>query len=366
MSFTFRPAIREQTHLLIAISGPSGAGKTLSALKVARGLVGGDDKKIAAVDTEGGRALHYAPGRGESASSTKFLFHWGELTAPFTPERYEEAIKAGAELVGPGGVVVVDSASHEWEGEGGLQDIHQEELIRITNNEPRRFEAMTAPAWRTPKIRHKRFINHLIQLRVHLVFCLRAEEKIKFVKQQMEENGRKYEKTQIVNAGWLPICEKRFMYEMTCSMMVLPDNPGKPVPIKIQDQHRHAFPEDQFISERSGELMRLWALGNAERLNEVEEEKPSQAPRQESFIPENDTAPRRERFMINKGRTSVPCETIDKWRERMVLTIDTLSDTSTEAFLNLNTSYLNQYEPAWPEEVQIVRQRFLAKIGKDR
>ena len=51
MTFQFRPARREQAPLLIGVAGPSGSGKTASALKLARGIVGGDEG-IYLVDTE--------------------------------------------------------------------------------------------------------------------------------------------------------------------------------------------------------------------------------------------------------------------------------------------------------------------------
>jgi hypothetical protein len=58
MSFEFAPAKREQVSLLIALAGASGSGKTFSALRLARGM--SPDGKIAFIDTEARRGLHYA------------------------------------------------------------------------------------------------------------------------------------------------------------------------------------------------------------------------------------------------------------------------------------------------------------------
>lgn len=110
MSFTFRPAVREQTSLLLALAGASGSGKTYSAMLFARGLAG-PDGRIAVIDTEAGRALHYAD---------QFRFDHADLAPPFTPARYQEAIVA-AEDAGYG-VIVIDSMSHEYAGEGGIQE----------------------------------------------------------------------------------------------------------------------------------------------------------------------------------------------------------------------------------------------------
>ena len=106
MTFQFRPARREQAPLLIGVAGPSGAGKTASALKLARGIVGGDEG-IYLVDTEASRAKHYACAEGEEPAPFRFKFSHCDLTAPFSPDRYLEAITAA---VSSGArVVIVDS-----------------------------------------------------------------------------------------------------------------------------------------------------------------------------------------------------------------------------------------------------------------
>jgi hypothetical protein len=99
----------------------------------------------------------------------------------------------------------------------------------------------------------------LLQIRSHIVFCLRAEEKIRYVKAYNEE--RKREETKIVNAGWVPICEKNFMYELTASFLLSPDHPGVPQPIKLQAQHAPMIDTTQPLTERAGELLARWAGG---------------------------------------------------------------------------------------------------------
>ena len=64
--------------------------------------------------------------------------------------------------------------------------------------------------------------------------------------------------------GWMPICEKRFMYEMTVSFTLTPDRPGVPrldLPHKLQEQHRPFFPDGQPIGEQAGAALRAWANG---------------------------------------------------------------------------------------------------------
>lgn len=238
MTFHFRKGIREQTSTLIALAGPSGCGKTYSALRLATGLAGGG--KIAVIDTEAGRALHYAD---------KFAFDHGDLHPPFRPSAYLDAILA-AEKAGYA-VVVIDSMSHEYEGEGGILEWADE--IAATVKSPGN--------WKLPKTAHKKMVNRLLQMRCHLIFCLRAEEKIKIEKHP--DTG----KTVVVPLGWMPICEKRFMYEMTTSFTLTADKPGEPqygLPHKCQDQHRAIFPEGQPIGEKAGELLAAWARGGVQ------------------------------------------------------------------------------------------------------
>lgn len=249
MSFHFRKAHRQNVPMIIGIAGPSGGGKTRSAMRLATGLAG--DQPFAVIDTEAGRALHYAD---------DFNFDHGDLEPPFEPNRYLEAIQAADQAGYP--VIVVDSASHEHAGDGGLLDMHEAELQRMAGNDFKKRDRVKMAAWIKPKQDHKRFMSKLLQLRAHLILCFRAEEKVEIVK----NNG----KTEIVPKksasgfeGWLPVCEKTLPYELTASMLVLPNAPGVPQPIKLQEQHRPFFPDGKPITEGAGRKLGEWAKGGA-------------------------------------------------------------------------------------------------------
>ena len=108
-----RKAERKQSKLRIGMSSPSGAGKTYSALLLAKGLVGSWEK-VGLIDTETGRGDFYSDLGGYMIAT---------LQAPFTPERYIEYIDA---MIGAGvEVLIIDSISHEWEGKGGLLEINE-------------------------------------------------------------------------------------------------------------------------------------------------------------------------------------------------------------------------------------------------
>ncbi len=295
MAFTFSPAVRDRVGLLISVSGGTGSGKSLSGLKIARGLAakpGEDltdpdtlakvDARIGAIDTEAGRLKHYAPAPGEKPGPFTFNFMHGDMKAPFSPAAYSEGIaeidKLGFE------VALVDSGSHLWAGEGGVQDMqetalaeaveraktaHQRENRSYPFDEDKTRERLSMACWKGPKMEHKKFISRLLQSRCHIILCLRAEEKL--LMETVEEegsSGRKFKKTIItpakdrpINERWQPICEKKLPFEFTVSLLLTADRPGYPIPLKLEEQHKAAVPLDRPISEQTGVLLAAWARG---------------------------------------------------------------------------------------------------------
>jgi hypothetical protein len=94
----FQKATKTQARLRLALSGPSGAGKTYSALAIAQNL----GKTIAVIDTEHGSASKYAD---------RFDFDVCNLEE-FHPGKYMELIKAAGQAEYD--VIVIDSLSHAW------------------------------------------------------------------------------------------------------------------------------------------------------------------------------------------------------------------------------------------------------------
>lgn len=241
-TFAFQPAKRESVSLLIGLAGGTGSGKTYSAMQLATGLAGAEP--FAVIDTEAGRAKHYAD---------DFRFDHGELTAPFTPDAYADAIAAADAAGYP--VIVVDSASHEHAGDGGLLDMHDAEFQRMGSR-----EAVKMAAWIAPKAAHKRMVQRLLQVRAHIILCFRAEEKIEIVKVDGKTEVRPKRSLSGLD-GWIPVCEKTLPYELTLSFLLTADAPGLPKPIKLQEQHRALVPLDKPISEATGRLLADWAAG---------------------------------------------------------------------------------------------------------
>src|SRR5258708_209694 len=105
----FQPAVKYGSKARIALFGHSGAGKTLTALHLARTFATETGKRVAVIDTENGSARLYAD---------LVEFDVLELTPPFSPARYIEALHE-AEEAGYG-AIVIDGLSHAWFGPGGV------------------------------------------------------------------------------------------------------------------------------------------------------------------------------------------------------------------------------------------------------
>jgi hypothetical protein len=249
--YVFKKAVREEVGLLIGLIGPSGGGKTYSAMRIASGIVG-KGNRFAVIDTEARRALHYAE---------MFDFDHLEIHAPFRPDTYAKAIKAADDAGYK--AIVVDSASHEWAGEGGILDWQEEELTRMAGDDYKKRDACKMAAWIKPKMSHKQMTQKLLQTKAHLILCFRAEEKVKMEK---DPQG----KMQIVPQGFQPICSKEMPYELTVSFLLLPDKPGIPQPIKLQEQHKAIFPLNRLLDENSGKAVSEWAKGTKNLTPEAE------------------------------------------------------------------------------------------------
>ncbi len=245
MTVTFRPAKRENVPLLIGLAGGTGSGKTFSGMRLAKGLAGG--KRFAVIDTENGRAQHYAD---------MFEFDHATLHAPFRPEAYAAAIEEAAKQ--GYGVIIVDSMSHEWDGDGGMLDWQEEEFQRLGAR-----DAVKMTSWIKPKMAHRKFVTRLLQVPAHVILCFRAAEKVDMVRDDKGKMQVVPKRTLTGLDGWVPITEKSLPYELTLSCLLTADAPGLPKPIKLQEQHRPFLPLDEPVSEQTGEMLGRWAAGGS-------------------------------------------------------------------------------------------------------
>ena len=189
-----REATRKNVKLLIGLAGVSGSGKTYSALQLAYGLTNKISKKVGFLDTENGRGSLYADIFGDN----KFLI--GDMLPPFAPEKYTESIKqfekAGVE------VIVIDSFSHAWEGEGGCKDIADEALK----------QGKKVANWIKAKAEWKKMLNSLLLANCHVIVCMRARPKVRVETVKGELT--------YIDEGLQMITEKNAPFEMTASLML--------------------------------------------------------------------------------------------------------------------------------------------------
>jgi len=155
-------AKRKNAKLKMALQGPSGSGKTYSALLLAYGLCK-DWNKIAVIDSENHSSDLYAD-LGD--------FNVLPLIEPFTPEKYLEAISI-CEMEGME-VIIVDSLSSEWEGTGGILDIHGNMAGNSFTN------------WAKLTPRHNDFVSGIIQSNCHIIGTIRTKQGYVLV----EKNGK--------------------------------------------------------------------------------------------------------------------------------------------------------------------------------
>jgi len=145
-------AQRKRAKIRLSIQGPSGSGKTFSSLLIAKGLVG-DWSKICVIDTE-----------NHSADLYSHLGDYNVLTLgkPFTPEAYIQAI----ELCETSGIkaIIIDSLSHEWEGEGGILDIHSSMVGNSFTN------------WSKVTPRHNALVQRILQSDCHVIATFRTKQ----------------------------------------------------------------------------------------------------------------------------------------------------------------------------------------------
>ena len=241
-----RKATRQKAKLRLGISGPSGSGKTYSALLLASGFAPWD--KVALIDTENGRGDLYA--------------HLGEyniitLGAPFTPERYIEAIRA-CEAAGIE-VIVIDSISHEWEGKGGILEMN--DLIAQT-----KFKGNTWAAWSHTTPRHQAFVQAIIQSSCHIITTVRSKT------ETVNEGGK------IKKLGMKAIQREGFDYELTVNFNL--DRDSHTVMVDKDNTELFEGNDPFVITAKTGKLLKKWCEEGVEPVKEVQEspKTPSTAP----------------------------------------------------------------------------------------
>lgn len=217
----FKKAERKQAKLRLALAGPSGSGKTFSALLMAKGLGG----RIAVIDTEHGSASLYA----DIAD-----FDVLELHAPYSPERYAEAITA-AEQAGYG-VLIIDSYSHEWTGSGGCLESN-EKLAH------QKFKGNTWAAWNETTPRHRKLTDKILTSPLHIICTMRSKT------ETVQGEGKK-----VIKLGMKSEQRDGTDYEFTVVLDITHDGHAA---IASKDRTK-LFDQPEVISEETGRRLLAW------------------------------------------------------------------------------------------------------------
>jgi len=190
---TFKKAEKRAVKLKIALTGPAGSGKTFSALQIATGLGG----KIALIDTENASASLYAD---------QFQFDTMEIDPPYTVQKYNEAIQAAVD--GKYDVVIIDSISHAWAGEGGLLQ-KKESLDSRGGNQYANWAPITKE--------HEALKAKILSSDVHMICTMRSKQEYAL---QEDEKGRK----QVKKLGMAPVQRDGMEYEFTAVLDMAMDH----------------------------------------------------------------------------------------------------------------------------------------------
>jgi len=224
-----KKASRNKIPLKIGVSGPSGSGKTYSSLLIAKGMLGSLDN-VVVLDTENQSANLYA--------------HLGDysvlpLTPPFEPDRFGAAINYILKELPATELIIIDSTSHEWDGEGGCLDIQQKLGGKFQD-------------WAKVTEMHKRFISSILQAPVHVICTMRKKQDY----QMNVVNGR----TKVEKVGLKEVQRDGFEYELT-------------VNFEMNMNHYATAGKDRTgmfstdlpfeISEKTGIKINNWNSGNA-------------------------------------------------------------------------------------------------------
>lgn len=237
--FTLQRAARKKSKLKLNISGPSGAGKTYSALLMAYGLIG-DWEKIAVIDTENGSASLY---------SHLGAFNTIDLAPPFSPDRYIAALQAcrqaGMECV------IIDSASHEWSGPGGCLDINE----KLANA---KYKGNTWSAWNETTPMHDAFVSAILHTDIHIITCTRSKmETVMGDDRKVKKVGMK----DLQRDGW--------EYELTVSLSI-----DRDTHMAMASKDRTGLFENKppfQVSVETGEAIKEWCESGVDTQREIDE-----------------------------------------------------------------------------------------------
>jgi AAA domain-containing protein len=244
MAYEAVPATRSEEPLLLGMIGPPGGGKTLSSLKLAKGIQSVRGGDIVLLDTEGGRSRKYGD---------QIPFNIVELQNAKS-DVLLEAIRA--QLASKPAAIIVDSMSDEHET---YLEWHDAEVKNFGGNE--------WAAWSKPKAARKRLITGILKIKTPLIFTFRAREKTK------QNPEAKEKKDKIINIGWQPVAPLEIVHTLDLACLLPPRADGVPIwksekigedfVLKLPNYLAPYIAEGRPLCEEMGANFARWARGDS-------------------------------------------------------------------------------------------------------
>lgn len=256
MAIEIRKAERVKSKLRLGLAGPAGSGKTMSALKVAKGLGG----PVCLIDTERGSGDLYAN-----------LYDYSVITLepPFKPDILVEAIHA-AEKAGFN-VIIIDSLSHFWSDEGGLLD---------QVDKASKTAGSSYTAWKDVTPQHRRLVNAMLNSPKHIIGTMRSKQAYE-LETYTDKNGQTKQKP--VKLGMAPVQREGMEYEFTVFFDINQEHYAK-----ATKDRTDMFKDEVFLcDETTGQRLVKWLNEGKEDVNALKREIMGQLGRLEIPVPVN-------------------------------------------------------------------------------
>jgi hypothetical protein len=226
-----RKAERRKSKLRLALVGPTGSGKTFSALQLAFGL----GSKVGLIDTEHGSGDLYAD-LGDYDVIT--------LEPPFSVQKYRDAIRAFEDAGYD--TIIVDSLSHAWSGEGGLLD----KQGQLENSGKYRNSFAT---WREITPEHNRLVEQMLGSPAHVIATMRTKTEYVVEKDDRGKNS-------VRKLGLSPVQRDGVEYEFTLVLDVAENHTAR----ASKDRTSLFDGWCDRISAATGRTLRQWLDSGAE------------------------------------------------------------------------------------------------------
>lgn len=271
MALVFKKAQRSQVAIKIGIGGPSGSGKTMSSLLLAFGLVKAEHPewsledcwdKVCLIDTENGSGSLYT---GETVGGTKIgEYNIINMAPPFTATNFIDAIHMAENH--DVRVIIIDSLTHAWTGEGGALD-KQGKIAASSGN--------SYTAWRTITPEHNKLVDTMLQSKCHIIADMRAKMDYEQIK---GANG----KSQVKAIGMGVQMRDGIEYEFTTFFMLDYEHTAN-----ATKDRTHMFDGAYFtITPKTGELFYKWlAEGGAKAIADEKKAAPAPTIRKAETVP---------------------------------------------------------------------------------